>query len=284
MLGSGTPVSYRLSLVFAALLFGCTLGCGGMPQLSAAGSKTAAPSPGIPSNAQTFTNLHQGPGWTGYALLPSGYSICQSCNPSGPQATWSMTQAVASPSLAGNSTRFDIGGTTPYADILWNNHLIGDFSSQGLPDTGKTLNPATHNFIYDVQFYASNVSASQALEFDINQFVNGKSFIWGHECRIAGGHEWDIWDNVNQKWLPTSVACNPVNNAWNHLVIQVQRTSGDKLLFQSITLNGQTATLNGTEDPTSTTWYGITVNYQQDGNFSQQSYSIWLDQVNFTYW
>ena len=30
--------------------------------------------------------------------------------------------------------------------------------------------------------------------------------------------------------------------------------------------------------------YGITVNYQQDGNFSQQSYSVWLDQVNFTYW
>jgi hypothetical protein len=195
-----------------------------------------------------------------------------------------MTQGVASPALSGSSTQFDIGGQTAYADILWNNHLIGDFSSQGLPDTAKTLNPSIHNFIYDVNFYATDLSSSQALEFDINQFVNGMSFIWGHECRIAGGHEWDIWDNVNQHWIPTGVACNPTNNAWNHLVIQVQRTSADKLLFESVSLNGQTANLNHTEDPTFRNWYGITINYQQDGNSSQQPYSIWLDRLNFTYW
>jgi hypothetical protein len=26
------------------------------------------------------------------------------------------------------------------------------------------------------------------------------------------------------------------------------------------------------------------VNYQMDGNASQQQYSIWLDSLNFTYW
>jgi hypothetical protein len=68
-------------------------------------------------------------------------------------------------------------------------------------------------------------------------------------------------------------------------VIQAQRTSANHLLFQSITLNGQTATLNYDEVPTSTTWYGITINYQQDGNNKQQQpYSIWLDNLNFTYW
>src|SRR5712692_4716484 len=48
---------------------------------------------------------------------------------------------------------------------------------------------------------------------------------WGHECRITGGHQWDIWDNQGQKWHPTGITCNPNNNAWNHLTIQVQRTS-----------------------------------------------------------
>jgi hypothetical protein len=232
----------------------------------------------------TFANLHQQSSWTGYALLPPLYNICSSCVPSGPQSIWAMAHGVSSPALSGNSTRMDVGGQTVYSDVLWNNHLIGDFSSQGLPDTDHSIIPNVHNFTYDVYFYATDISASQALEFDINQFVNGQSFIWGHECRIAGGNEWDIWDNPGQKWHPTGIPCNPVNNSWNHLVIQVQRTSDNHLLFQSISLNGQTATLNYYESPTPTTWYGITINYQQDGNYKQQPYSIWLDKVTFTYW
>jgi len=239
---------------------------------------------GSGSGSGVFTNLHQQPGWTGYALLPSLYNICNSCVPTGPQATWSMTQDISSPSLSGNSSRMDIGGETVYSDILWNNHLIGNFSSQGMPDNNHTIIPNLYNFTYDVYFYVDDPSISQALEFDINEFVGGNSYIWGHECRIAGGNEWDIWDNPGQKWHPTGVACNPLANSWNHLVLQVQRTSDNQLLFQSITLNGETATLNYYENPTPTTWYGVTVNYQQDGNYQQTPYSVWLDKLNFSYW
>jgi hypothetical protein len=239
---------------------------------------------GSVGHSGTFANLHQQSSWTGYALLPPLYNICPSCVPAGPQTTWAMTRGVSSPAISGNSARMDVGGQTVYSDVLWNNHLIGDFSSQGLPDTDHSIIPNVHNFTYDVYFYATDISASQALEFDINQFVNGQSFIWGHECRIAGGNEWDIWDNPGQKWHPTGIPCNPLNNSWNHLVIQAQRTSDNHLLFQSISLNGQTATLNYSESPTPTTWYGITINYQQDGNYKQQPYSIWLDKVTFTYW
>lgn len=233
----------------------------------------------------TFPNLHSGGGWTGYALLPPLYEICNYCKPTGPETTWSMTQNITSPSLSGSSTRLDIGGSQVYSDVLWNNHLIGDFSSQGMPDTNHTLVPTLHNFTYDVYFYGDNLELSQALEFDLNQFFDGQGFIWGHECRIAGGHEWDIWDNVNQKWSPTGVACKPVSKSWNHLVIQVQRTTNNQLLFQSITLNGVTSTLNRSFSPgPAPGWYGVTVNYQQDGNHAQQPYSIWLDKLNFSYW
>ena len=231
-----------------------------------------------------FPSLQKQGGWTGYALLPTDYNICSSCSPSGPQATWSMTQNVSSPSLSGHSSAMAIGGQTAYADILWNNHLIGDFSSQGLPDYNHAIIPTLHNFTYDVYFYVGDLSVSQALEFDINQFVNGYSYIWGHECRVAGGNEWDIWDNPGQTWHPTGVPCNPIPNAWNHLTIQVQRTSDNHLLFQSITLNGVTSTLNYYETPTTTTWYGVTINYQQDGNYKQDQYSVSLDNLSFAYW
>ena len=229
----------------------------------------------------TFSNLQHSAGWTGFGQGPPDFIDCSPC---GPQITWSMTQGIKSPSLSGMATQFTIGGTGPYWDVLFNNHLIGDLSSQGLPDTNHTLVPTFHNFTYDVYFYGSNLELAQALEFDINQFFDNLGFIWGHECRVAGGHEWDIWDNVNQKWVPTGVACNPIDNYWNHVTIRVQRTSSNQLLFQSITMNGVTNTINRYYNPGSAPgWWGITVNYQMDGNYEQSPYSVFLDELAFTY-
>ena len=237
------------------------------------------------STGKTFYNLQNGSGWTGYALLPPNFPICSSCSPTGSNVSWSWVRNVSSPSMDGKSTKASYnGGTTQWADILWNNHLIGDFSSQGLPDYSKTLVPSLHNFTYDVYFWVGNTSNSQALEFDINQFVGGKSYIWGHECRIDGGHEWDTWNNGGGYWVPSGIPCNPKSNAWNHLTIQVQRTSDGHLLFKSITLNGYTATLNRYDTPTSTSWYGVTVNYQMDSDYYKTPYPVYLDKFTFSAW
>ena len=235
----------------------------------------------VVNNSKSFSNLQQST-WGQYGLTPPIYATC-SPSPCG-GISYSMTQEISSPSMSGNATQFTLGGTTLYGDVLFNNHLIGDFSSQGLPDTHHTLVPAYHTFTYDVDFYTASLPVSQALEFDINQFFNNLGFTWGHECRIAGGHEWDIWDNVTQHWVPTGIACYPNNNSWNHLTIQVQRTSDNQLLYQSITLNGVTSTLNQYSNPGSTPgWYGITVNYQMDGNYQQVPYTVYLDNFTFTY-
>ena len=238
----------------------------------------------VGSSGNTFANLQAKGGWTGYAQQPPSYADCDSCVPSGPGTTWAMYQGVKNPSLSGNATQFNIGGNMDYSDVLWNNHLIGDLSSQGLPDTNHTLVPQYHSFTYDVYFFGTQIGNSQALEFDINQFFNGAGFTWGHECRIAGGNEWDIWDNANAKWVPTGISCYPLQNQWNHLTIQVQRTSDNQLLYQTITLNGVTSTLNKKYPPFSAPgWWGITVNYQMDGNFAQWAYTIYVDNLNFTY-
>ena len=233
---------------------------------------------------KTVYNLQNQKGWQGFALLPSKYLICSTCSPTGSNVNWYRKPGVSSPSLSSKATEHHIGGTTSFGDVLWNNHIIGDFSSQGIHDSNHTLVPTLHNFVYDVYFYVKNLPVSQALEFDINQFTGGKSFIWGHECRLAGGHEWDIWDNLHKHWVPTGVPCYPKANAWNHLVLQAQRTAGGKVLFKSITLNGKTATLNRSFSPNTTNWHGVTINYQQDLNRYTDNYSVWLDRLNFTYW
>jgi hypothetical protein len=234
---------------------------------------------------QTFSNLHAQSGWTGYAQQPPTYADCANCLPTGPGTTWSMVPGIKSPAVSASSTQTNIGGNMAYSDVLWNNHLIGDLSSQGLPDTNHTLVQTLHSFTYDLYFYGSNLGVSQALEFDVNQFFNGMGFTWGHECRVEGGNEWDIWDNINMKWVPTGIACNPLENAWNHLVIQVKRTSSNQLVYQTITLNGVTHTLNKTYGPFSVPagWWGITVNYQLDGDYKQSPYTVFIDKVNFSY-
>ncbi len=236
-----------------------------------------------PPQAMSFSNLQNQKGWSGYALLPPSWGICSSCTGTGAELKWSWTQNATSPSMDGLSTKSVYGGGNyQWGDVLWNNHIVGDFSSQGLPDTKHTLNPTFHSFTYDVYFWVKDASVSQAMEFDINQFTGGKSYIWGHECRIAGGHQWDIYDDVNHKWLPTGVPCNPISGAWNHLVLSVERTSTDQLLFKSITLNGKTATINHSEPPTSRSWNGITINYQLDGNRYGTPYDVYLDKLTFT--
>ncbi len=248
------------------------------------GSSAAPVTFTVSGSGKVLSNLQNSGGWQGYAQQPPSYGDCTTCTPSGPETTWAMYQGITNPSLSGKTAQYNIGGTEAYTDVLWNNHLIGDGSSQGLPDTGHTLVPTLTTFTYDVYFYGSNLAAAQALEFDVNQFFNNMGFTWGHECRVAGGNEWDIWDNANAKWVPTGVACNPLENQWNHLTLKVQRTSSNQLLYQSITLNGNTATLNKTSGNFSAPgWWGITVNYQMDGNYKQTPYDVYVDQLNFTY-
>jgi Putative Ig domain len=232
--------------------------------------------------ANTFANLQHGSGWASYGQGPPDFVDCSPSPCDG--ISFSMSQNVSSPSMSGEAAQFNLGGTAVYTDALFNNHLIGDLSSQGMPDANHTLVAGYHNFTYDVYFYGTNLELSQAVEFDINQFFNNLGFIWGHECRISGGHEWDVWNNLTAHWTPTGIACNPVDNAWNHLTIQVQRTADNQLLYQSITLNGVTSTLNQYYDPGSAPgWYGVTVNYQMDGNYQQSPYSVYLDNLTFTY-
>jgi hypothetical protein len=229
----------------------------------------------------SFASL-QASTWDAAGQGPPDYD---DCNPCGPQITWSEQQGISSPSLSGDATEFSIGGDAPYWDVLFDNHLIGTYSTQGLPDQNHTLTPALHNFTYDVYFYGANLGVAEALEFDFNQFFDGLSFIWGHNCYIAGGGIWQLWSNEKNDWFNTDIPCNPVSNQWNHLTIAVERTSSNQLLYKTITLNGVTYNVNIYDNPGSApqSWWGITINYQMDGNYQQAPYSVYVDNLTFTY-
>ena len=245
-------------------------------------SPTAPTSPVASSGGNSLSNLQHSAGWSQYGQGPPNFVDCSPSPCDG--ISFSMTQGVQSPSISGQATIFNVGGSTPYSDALFNNHLIGPLSSQGMFDPEQKQVSSLYNFTYDVYFYGDNLGLSEALEFDINQFFNGIGFIYGHQCRIANGNEWDVFDNQKGAWTPTGIPCFPNSNSWNHLTIKVQRTSDNHLTYQSITLNGKTSNLNWTFGHGSgADWYGVTINFQMDGNFKQDSYNVSLDNLTLSY-
>jgi len=241
----------------------------------------------VQKNGAKLANLQASKGWNSWGQGPPNYVDCSPSPCSGFQ--FSHTLNITSPSLSGNATQFTLGGaagTAPWGDVLFSLPLIGQYSTQNLPDANRTLIPTLHNFTYDAYVYVTNAPITQVLEFDINMYMNSVGMLWGTQCRIAGGNEWDIWDNVNSKWVPTGIACNPINGGWNHVTIQAQRQPDNSVLYQSITLNGVTASLNKSYPPffVPASWYGVTINYQMDGNSKQSPNATYLDNTSLTYW
>ncbi len=230
----------------------------------------------------TITNVQAAPGWNQWGELPPTYGICNPCT----GINWSMGQHQTAISTSGNSTAFTIGGTTPYSDVLWSNPVIGQGNQQNLTDANHTLLPTLHNFTLDTDVYITNWAVTQNVEFDINWYANGVGMEWGTECNHLADGVWDVWNNVDATWMPTNVPCVLNNGAWNHVTVQVQREANNDLLYQSVTVNGAVHPLNITVAPfpVPAGWWGMTVNYQMDGDYQMHSNTTYLDKTNFSYW
>jgi len=218
----------------------------------------------------TISDIQTLPGWQSCsALFPADSGRDgQICAAGLGTADSTMTENQSSPAMDGKSAKFTMGGPTPYSNMLYFNPVAGG-------------NNVSH-FIYDLYFYIDNPAASQALEFDINQTYGGNRWVWGSECNFNGSGKWDIWDDING-WQPTIYDCTPFPaNTWIHLVWNVERV-GDQVHYISLTVGDQTFNVD-TYYPNQPNWTleEIDVAFQMDGNYKQEPYNVWLDQVKLT--
>lgn len=195
-----------------------------------------------------------------------------------------MKYGITLPSLSNNATQFNLGGDTPYGDALFTSELVGTNSSR-LKDADHSLLPELHNFTYETDFYVTDVSITQTLEFDITMYMNGVKMIWGTQCSHKGDKSWDIYNTKSGKWVSAGVPCQIVDG-WNHLVINTQRKSDNSTLYQSIGLNKTIYVLNKSYPPgtSNSAWWGLTVNYQMDGDSTHDANVTYLDNFSLTYW
>ncbi len=220
--------------------------------------------------------------WNQWGELAPVYDVCSPCN----GVSWNMSQHIGSTSLSGNATRFDIGGSTPYSDVLWSNKLIGQGTTQNMPDNDRKILPNIHNLQYDADVFVTNMAVTQDLEFDVNMYMDGAGMEWGTECNHLADGDWDVWDNRNAHWNSTGVPCNLNDHAWNHVTIGVERLGDNSLVYKTIAVNGQTYSINRTYPAFQVPqqWYGMTANYQMDGNYRMASNTTYLDNLTIRYW
>ena len=254
-------------------------GCGGSTSQQV-NLNVQATSENVSGNA--IRNIQAAGGWDQWGEFAPKYDICSPCS----GVNWNMSQHVGSPSQSGNATRFDIGGWVPYSDVLWSNKLIGQGSTQNIPDNDHKILPNVHNLQYSVDVFVTNYSVTQDLEFDVNLYMNGLGMEWGTECNHLADGDWDVWDNVNAHWVSTGAPCSLNNNAGNHVTIDAERLGDNSLLYKTIAVNGQVFNINRTFPPFHVPggWYGMTVNYQMDGDHRMSSNTTYLDNLTISYW
>jgi hypothetical protein len=219
---------------------------------------------GILSVAQTtFTNLESTTGW-------KSCSECAGAGGTGTFATHWYKQGITSPALEGASMQFFLGGTDDYSNAYWWKSIA----------YGSTAS----NWVYDLYYYIKDPSAPQALEFEVNQALNGKKYIFGTQCGFSS-KVWRVYDAYNHRWVTTTIPCSSTSAyTWHHIVLEFHRTSTGQSEFLTITINGQKFYLNRSYGPKTSSYTSTNVAFQMDGNKYQTNYSVWLDKVNLKYW
>jgi len=204
--------------------------------------------------------------------LPSWQS-CSTPSCAGGQAIAlsNMTENQASPSRTGNAALFTLAGPTGYSDALWWKQLTPD--------------PSHTHFQYDLWVYITAPNLPEALEFDVNQSLNNTRYIFGTECNFKGSHKWDVWDGGNERWVPSSVDCIPfAANSWTHIIWDFERVNG-QVHYIDLTINGLTQPVNMYFAPLANVNASeINVAVQLDGDYAQDSYSMWIDSATLSHW
>jgi hypothetical protein len=212
-----------------------------------------------------ISQIQNTPGWINCSSVLATGAVCAAGLGT---AKTALVQNQATPTLnGGTSAKFALeGGTHPYSNALYWLPLGG----------GANVS----HFIYDLYFYIDQGNASQALEFDVNQTFGGTRWTWGSECNFDADAKWDIWDDANAVWVPTSIPCDHFpSNTWIHLVWTLERV-GNQVHYITLQVGDRTYNVD-TYYTAQSNWFAdeIDVAFQMDGNWEQQPYNVWLDQV-----
>jgi hypothetical protein len=230
----------------------------------------AGTSSAVPANATSLSNIQATGTWiTTHDLGTVGSSSGNS----------SLT---SSPSRSGNSRHFN----TSYTNYGGQRYA-----------TNISDNSSAHNFVYDSWVYIKDDSTGvKNLEMDLNQVIgNGWTILMGFQCD-GWSHTWDYTENKGtatipiDHWVQSTAKCDPQSwsvNAWHHIQIAMNRDDSGNVTYQTVSLDGDTQTLNATVfSGFALGWKKTILTNLQIGGGTSYAYgsNIFVDNLNISYW
>jgi hypothetical protein len=169
------------------------------------------------------------------------------------------------------STQFSIGPGTPWSGALWWKRL------------GTDTSPS--HFVLTLDQYMDNPGASFGIEYDANQVIDGNWYDFAGQCSFGYGI-WQVWDDANHHWVPTSVPCpRPAPATHVQLRLEFERLNG-QAIFVSIGMDGNIVPLNMAFNPQPITELNgdFGVHIQLNANANSDPYAVWVHNMALNYW
>lgn len=208
--------------------------------------------------------------------------FCEEPAPGG-WLTWNLTNTSTS-SLDGSSLQCSIMGGAPYSNIHCYRNLLPEPQAGGFTLTIPFLFTSTQSA--GIGVCNGPDSVVQALEFTMSKWRQGirHEFALQWQNVGPGAPQWRYWDpHQPESWvafnpqLPTCLA----TGQWHTLILTGEISQG-RVHYQSFTIDQQSHNLDLFTLPACEVGADrLAVAIQLDGNFQEDPYSVFIDQVSF---
>ena len=240
-------------------------GCGGGSSLSKPAATTTSS-----TNPQTGMTTLSG-------LQNNSWNTCGNCGNSGATgatAGMSVQPNVTSPSESGASANFSIVPAGAYTNAYW---------WQEHPVVSSQLNALVYEF--DIYFPAGAETASQAIEFKVQQQLGGWTYNFAMQANFTSGM-WRIFNLAAGGWDATSVPVSRfTSGTWHHILVEAHNdVTAHVVVHDAITVDGVRNVLNVQHNAVQTGASDkFTNSFQLDSNSAGQAYNVYLDEMKVSY-
>ncbi len=228
------------------------------------------PPPTPPGPTVTITHIQNRNDW-------KTCGACGNTGGGGALAYYQMIPSVSSPSLSGSSAQFYIDGRgQAYANAYWY-----------VQQTAQAPTGPVKYLSYSFDIYVPSVPSGviQAIEFELQQGVNGKTYNFAWQALYAG-NQWRTFNYESKQWDSTSVPFTQfAPNSWHHIdtVYHIDPATGAGI-HDSISVDGQTyGNLNISYAPSSGGSNYLNNAFQLDTNSQGTPYSAYVDNMQIQF-
>jgi hypothetical protein len=179
---------------------------------------------------------------------------------------------ITSPGVDGTALKISLVSGQPYTGI----HAYRNLNSA---DTATS-------FEMNLSFHLSSATPIQALEFTMSTWVNNQRWEWALQWEhIGDGTQeqgnpptWRVW--TGKSWQNIGVRQQLSTNTWHHLHLEGDISSG-QVHYIRFSCDDTSANLGQIFAPVSNPGNKLAVAVQLDGNNHEDSYQVYIDQVDF---